>query len=105
MASMTQPRGLYKVPFHTQRPEVILPPPRVTANPLSQLSGLYTLLHTSTVQSTHSDPSTPPGIATCSVFTPDCELCKKGRREPCFHCCDPSLSCKGGWINIRWMDW
>lgn len=104
-ASAVQPRGLFhhQVLSHTQTPRSSCPTSRVTANPLSLANGLSTLLHTSTVRAPTLLTLTPPGIATCSVFTPDCELCK-GRKGACFHCCDPSLL-QGGWINIRWMDW
>lgn len=104
-ASGAQPWGLFhqQVLSRTQTPRSSCPRSRVTANPHSPANGLSTLLHTSTVRAPALPTLTPLGMATCSVFTPDCELCK-GRKGACFHCCDPSLL-QSGWINIGWMDW
>lgn len=104
-ASGAQPCGLFhqQVLSRTQTPRSSCPRSRVTANPHSPANGLSTLLHTSTVRAPALPTLTPLGMATCSVFTPDCELCK-GRKGACFHCCDPSLL-QSGWINIGWMDW
>lgn len=105
MASGAQPCSLFhqQVFSRTQTPRSSCPTSRVTANPHSPANGLSTLLHTSMVRAPTLPTLTPLDIATYSVFTPDCELCK-GRKGAYFHCCDPSLL-QGGWINIRWMDW